>query len=406
YVYMGHMRFSDIEPYEEGFWKKNRIDLVYDHVTDLDFIRRDVTTATGKIIAYTKLIIACGSVSNTLDIPGMDAKNVKGLYSIQDLQFIHQISKDIKKAVIVGGGLIGIELAEMLCSRNIPVTFLVRESAFSNTVLPAAEALMINDHIREHHVNLHLDTEPGVIIKNNESLAVGIKTKNEKIFDCDFIGLTVGVHPNVVWLKNTGLAINKGIIADQFLRTNVENVFAIGDCAELKQPPPGRKPIEAIWYAGRMMGECVAYTVCGYPTPYDPGIWFNSAKFFDIEYQVYGDIQPTLPQHQNTFFWQHPGKKKSVRINFEKHGAVVGFNLLGVRFRQEVCEKWISGKYPIQDVMQNLQLAFFDPEFSANDCALIQTQYQVETNQSVQLQKKINYNPVHQFLTSQIMRST
>ena len=401
YVYMGHMRLTDIEPYERSFYKKNRIDLIYDHVTGMDFNGKNLTTASGTIISYSKLIIACGSASNMPDLPGVNAKQVTGLYSLQDLQYIDQSSKAITRAVIVGGGLIGIELAEMFCSRRIPVTFVIRESAFSDTVLPAEEAAMINRHIRDHHVDLRLKTELKEIKINHHGDVEGIRTTSGEEIDCDFVAMTVGVHPNVGWLKGTGLKIDRGIIVNQFLQTNIEDVFAIGDCAELEHPSPGRKPIEAVWYAGRMMGECVAYGICGHPKPYEPGIWFNSAKFFDIEYQVYGDISPVLPEHQDSFFWRHPEKNKSVRINFEKDGPVVGFNLLGVRFRQEVCEKWITDGSPVHEVMKNLHLAFFEPEFSDHDCRLIQAHYSTERNQSIAFQKMTNYNPVHQFLSSQ-----
>jgi NADPH-dependent 2,4-dienoyl-CoA reductase/sulfur reductase-like enzyme len=74
------------------------------------------------------------------------------------------------------------------------------------------------------------------------------------------------------------------------LQTSAKDVYALGDCAELSHPRSWQKSIEAVWYTGRMMGKTIAQTICDKPTKYNPGIWFNSAKFFDIEYQVYGDI--------------------------------------------------------------------------------------------------------------------
>ncbi len=88
-----------------------------------------------------------------------------------------------------------------------------------------------------------------------------------------------------------------------------------------------------------MQGETVAHTICGRPTAYQRGIWFNSAKFFDIEYQTYGQVPAVLPPSAETVFWQHPGGKKAIRINFETGtGTVLGFNLLGIRYRHDVCE--------------------------------------------------------------------
>jgi len=132
----------------------------------------------------------------------------------------------------------------------------------------------------------------------------------------------------------------------------------------MREPKPGRRPIEAIWYTGRMMGEVAAYNICEKPTAYDPGIWFNSAKFVDIEYQVYGDVPSKQPEDMTTLYWEHEGGEKAVRINYDaQDGHVRGFNLMGIRYRHEVCEKWLAQKTNIEEVLQNLGLANFDPEF-------------------------------------------
>ena len=108
----------------------------------------------------------------------------------------------------------------------------------------------------------------------------------------------------------------------------------------------------------------VAASICGEKTAYKPKLWFNSAKFFDIEYQVYGDVPVKLPDNISTLYWEHPEGKKSIRINYETDSRVVtGFNLMGIRYRHEVCEKWIMERTTIEKVLLNLAIANFDPEF-------------------------------------------
>ncbi|MBL7899849.1 MAG: NAD(P)/FAD-dependent oxidoreductase, partial [Crocinitomicaceae bacterium] len=119
YVYMGHMRWDDIKPYEDWFWQKNRIDLEFDWVTEIEFQNKMLLTKSGKKINYDKLILALGSKPNKFGWPGQDLNRVQGLYSRQDLENLQNQTPQIKNAVIVGGGLIGIELAEMLLSKNI-----------------------------------------------------------------------------------------------------------------------------------------------------------------------------------------------------------------------------------------------------------------------------------------------
>ena len=105
-------------------------------------------------------------------------------------------------------------------------------------------------------------------------------------------------------------------------------------------------------------------TICGRERAYTPGMFFNSAKFLDLEYQTYGDIPAQLPDHIGTLYWEHAGGRKSIRINYEKAtGIVTGFNLMGIRYRHEVCDVWLQEQRNLQYVMQHLRAANFDPEF-------------------------------------------
>lgn len=425
YIYMGHMRLRDTMPYEPWFWEKNRIQRVRARIQHIDFQEKKLISKEGQTLVYDKLVLALGSQSNKFGWPGQDLDGVHGLYHLQDLEAMERHSaqlsggKETDRAIIVGGGLIGIEMAEMFHSRKIPVTFLVREKAFWNNILPAEEAAMVTRHIQEQHIDLRLETELQTILPTptlqggqGEVCAAVVTNKGETI-PCGFVGLTVGVSPNIGFLKNTTLETNKGILVNQYLQTNQPDVFAIGDCAELREPQNGRRSIEAIWYTGRMMGETVAYNLVAddnrhsFPTlvgiirhSYSPGIWFNSAKFFDIEYQVYGDIRPQRAENQSTVYWEHPDGKKSIRINFEtESGKVIGFNLMGVRYRHEVCEKWIQEGAPIETVLQHLGLANFDPEFSKQYEAELVAIYNRQTGKNLSLQQKRGLNAVLAFLT-------
>jgi NADPH-dependent 2,4-dienoyl-CoA reductase/sulfur reductase-like enzyme len=404
YIYMGHMRLQDTQPYEPWFWDKNRIDLKKGRVETIDFDTQKlaVRTAQGVIhdTPYDKLIIATGSKSNKFGWKGQDLQGVHGMYHLQDLEAMERHSQGLKRAVVIGGGLIGIEMAEMFHSRHIPVTFLVREKSFWSIVLPPEESAMINKHIRENGIDLQLENELVEILDENEDGKVDaiLPKKGEKI-DCGFVGLTVGVSPNIDFLKNTPLSINRGIKVNEYLETNIPNVYAIGDCAEMETPQKGRRPIEAVWYTGRMMGETVAHNICKTPVKYLPGIWFNSAKFFDIEYQVYGDIQAQLPENQDTIYWEYGDGKKAIRISFEKETqAVVGFNLMGIRYRHEVCEKWIKDKTHIETVLTHLGMANFDPEFFKEYETEIVKVYNAKTGKNLQLKTKRGLDKVLKFL--------
>jgi NADPH-dependent 2,4-dienoyl-CoA reductase/sulfur reductase-like enzyme len=410
YIYMGHMRKQDTQPYENWFWEKNRIQLRRDRVQNIDFQAKTLhLSSPGETISYDKLVIATGSRSNKFGWPGQDLDGVHGLYRMQDVEAMERhTAAGIGRAVVVGGGLIGIEMAEMFHSRHIPVTFLVREASFWNSALPAQESAMINRHILAHGIDLRLSSELDAILdENGDGKADAVLLKSGEKIECQFVGLTVGVSPNIDFLKPdsadknmaSALRMEKGILVNNYLETSVPDVYAIGDCAELETPQSGRRAIEAIWYTGKIMGETVAYNITGRRVAYDPGIWFNSAKFLDIEYQVYGDIRAALPDEQAALYWEHPDGKKSVRIHFDKKTqAVAGFHLMGIRYRHEVCERWIQEKTNVETVLQHLGLANFDPEFFGTYEPDIAGLYNQQFQRNIQVKTSRGLNAVTRFL--------
>ncbi|OAD43405.1 NAD(P)/FAD-dependent oxidoreductase [Polaribacter atrinae] len=395
YVYMGHMKFEHTQPYENWFWEKNRISLKEGFVAKVNTDKKQLDFTNGETLSFDRLIIATGSKSNKFGWPGQDLEGTLGMYHKQDLEKLEKYAPDNKtcnRAVIVGGGLIGIELAEMLRSRKIPVTFLVREDSFWNGVLPAQESAMINEHIKEHHIDLRLSTNLKEIKsdENGRVKSIIIEETGEEI-PCNVVGLTAGVTPNIDFLKESGIKLGRGVKVNRFLETNIPNIYAIGDCAEQHEAIGQRRNIEAVWYTGRMMGETLAQTICGNKTAYKPGHWFNSAKFLDIEYQTYGWVFSERGKQENEayFQWQHPTDNKCITISFDKNTKkFLGINTFGIRMRHEVFDKWLTENKSVEYVLEFLADANFDPEFFKLHEAEIVAKFNQENNTNIQLKKK------------------
>jgi NADPH-dependent 2,4-dienoyl-CoA reductase/sulfur reductase-like enzyme len=176
--------------------------------------------------------------------------------------------------------------------------------------------------------------------------------------------LTAGVSPNLEIAKAAGIACDRGILVDPMFRTTVPHVWAGGDCAQHRSVPPGRRPVEQVWYTGRMHGEHIAANLCGVNQPYQPGLWFNSAKFFDIEYQTYGVVLPRPGEEVESFYWEHPDGDKCLHLHFQKSDRkIVGVNVFGIRHRHAVWEHWMLEGVPVEEALANLGAANFDPEF-------------------------------------------
>ncbi len=390
YVYMGHMKFEHTRPYESWFWKKNNINLKKGFIKTVETSSKTLHFDDGDTLQYDKLIIATGSKPNKFGWQGQDLDGVMGMYHKQDLENLEKYApnnKICKRAVIVGGGLIGIELAEMLHSRNIPVTFLVRENSFWDAVLPEGESAMINREIIDNHIDLRL----GVNLKeiksdeNGNVKSIVIAETGEEI-DCNMVGLTAGVSPNIDFIKNSEIETGRGVKVNRFLETNIKDIYAIGDCAEQHNAIGQRRPIEAVWYTGRMMGETVAQTICGNRIEYKPGHWFNSAKFLDIEYQTYGWVWAKQRENEARFYWEHKDGKKCIHLNYDKNTReFIGINNFGIRMRHMFFDKMLNKKRSVDYVLENLASANFDPEFYKLHESEIVAKFNRENNTNIKL---------------------
>lgn len=395
YVYMRKERFKDIKPFPDKYWKETRIGLINGLVNNADLKTRTLYLNDDTTVSYDKLILATGSTPCRSLWPGQNLDGVHSLYSLQDMEAMERHSRDLKKAVIAGGGLIGIEMAEMFSSRQIPVTFLVREESYLNMTLPPEESSMVNRIITENEIDLRLGTELKEIWGDRTGkVKMIITNKGEKI-ECGYVGLTVGVRPNIDFLHFTPLEYDRGILVNEYLETNIPGVYAIGGCAQLRVPKPGRQAVESMWQTGEKMGETVAQTVCGTPTAYDPGNWYNSAKFFGIDYQVIGEVL----QGQASVYWEHPKGRRSIRITYDTtQGNILGFNLMGYRCNREVCENWIAEKALLEEVLPQLQKAGFQPELSRHfQNALIQS-YNAQTGNDISINARRSLKEVFKFL--------
>ena len=181
---------------------------------------------------------------------------------------------------------------------------------------------------------------------------------------CDVVGLTAGVSPNIDFIKDSEIETGRGVKVNRFLETNIPDIYAIGDCAEQHEGINGRRTVEAVWYTGRMMGETVAQTICGNRMQYNPGHWFNSAKFLDIEYQTYGWVFSSPRDNESHFHWIHEDDTKCVTVCYDKHTReFLGINTFGIRMKHEIFDRWLTEKRDVDYVIEHLTEANFDPEF-------------------------------------------
>jgi NADPH-dependent 2,4-dienoyl-CoA reductase/sulfur reductase-like enzyme len=267
-----------------------------------------------------------------------------------------------------------VELVECLIHFGVPVDYLVRDPWYWPAALDGEEGAMVSDHLRHHKVNVVLQEEVGELFAEGGRLAA-IRTKKGTHFPCDLLGVCIGVHPAIKWLNGitTPPETGRGIRVDRNFRTSLPDVFAAGDCAEIAAGE-AQPFVEQIWYSAKRQGRLAGMAMLGDKIDYQPPLFFNSAKFFEIEYTTVG-VVTRVPEGAASFYFRQPGREASIRL-IEKDGRLIGVNMLGARWDHAVFERWIHERRSLDYAARNLRTAQFDVEFGRLDLGPFDAEYQ------------------------------
>ncbi len=372
YVFCGQLDLRATEPYDRGLYERMAFERVRGRVQQLDTRAQALQFEDGKSLGYDKLLLAVGSKGRPAPWPGAAGPGVHYFVNLRDLEGLDRDAKAGQRAVVIGGGLIGVEVAEILKHRGLHVTFVMRENWYFPLALDSNESALVAEHMRHEGVEVRLGGSVEEIARTLEGRIRAVKVDGQEI-PCDLVAASIGVVPNTAFLKTSGLALSQGgaIEADDALRASAAEVWTAGDCANVDWADGSRRP-EQLWYTARDQGRVVARSMLGDAVQYRRGTWYNSAKFFDIEWTTAGWV-PALLNFDNTpldpgpdvrtWFQRAPRGFESQKIVL-KGERVVGFNMLGSRFNHEPMLEWIHERRGLDYVLAHLHEAQFDEEFS------------------------------------------
>ena len=271
------------------FWNAKRIETkVRTEVTKVDPVAKEVfyknldTGETGSL-PYDKLVIATGATPRKPPVPGIELDGITTLQSMQDADFLRKIRDDglIKKAVVIGGGLIGIETCEALHLAGIDIT-LVEMLPQLLTFLDMQMAMLVEGYVRTK-ANVILENGVAAFLGENGKLT-GVKLQNGTEIPCQLAVVAIGVIPNVGLARDMGITIGErgGIVVNKYMQTNLEDVYAVGDCVETNNLITGvqvHAPFgDLANLQGRVAGENI---ICGNVKEFPGTIQTGICKVFD-----------------------------------------------------------------------------------------------------------------------------
>jgi NAD(P)H-nitrite reductase large subunit len=231
--FLGKIPFDTVYMKGQDWYDTNKVDFLKNKTaTSIDSNSKTLSLVDGTKLQYEKLLIATGVSVRKLNVPGADKKGIHYLRTLEDGKSIMEQIKNVKKAVVVGGGFIGFEMADLMSLAKIETTMLIREPHFWSPTLDEVSGGMIEEAITKAGVKFLKNTEIAEVTGGD--FVDGVTLKDGTHIDCEMVMCGIGVMNNTKWLADSGIAVNRGILANEYLETNIPDVYVAGDIAEYK----------------------------------------------------------------------------------------------------------------------------------------------------------------------------
>jgi nitrite reductase (NADH) large subunit len=230
-VLQGGTSVKDITLNDKQWYEDNNICLYTgETVISIDKKRQVVTTDKGRIEPYDKLIIATGSNPFMLPLQGADKEGVTAFRNIKDCEQMIEYSKQYKKAAVIGGGLLGLEAARGLLNLGMEVDVIHIFDYLMERQLDRAAGKLLQKELEKQGMNFLLEKHTAEILGKKH--VTGLKFKDGSMIKADLVVMAVGIKPNIELAQKAGITVNRGIIVNDYLETDIPNIYAVGECAE------------------------------------------------------------------------------------------------------------------------------------------------------------------------------
>jgi nitrite reductase (NADH) large subunit len=230
-VLAGETASHDIELRPANWWRDRGVTLKYGCIaTEIDVGRRELKIANDESIAFSKLVLATGSMPLRLNVPGADLAGVHTFRDSRDVDLLLTLAAQKKRVVVVGGGLLGLEAAYGLAKAGAPVTLIHLMDRLMERQLDAPAAELLKSLVERKGIEILLNASTARI--HGETRVEGVELSDGRRIDADAVIFAAGIRPNVALARDAGIPVNRGIVVDDHLQTGAPDIFALGECAE------------------------------------------------------------------------------------------------------------------------------------------------------------------------------
>ncbi|MBI4733456.1 MAG: NAD(P)/FAD-dependent oxidoreductase [Rubrobacteridae bacterium] len=268
---------------EASFYDKNGVTTMLGRtVVSIDSAKKTVKLDNGEEVAYSKLLIATGGTPFVPPMKGLELSGVMTFIKMDDAKKIDKLVPSLKHVVVIGAGLIGLKAAESLRHRGVEVTVVELADRVMATVLDSEGGNIVQNALEEAGVKRLTGDTVAEILGSKKGVVNGVKLKSGNKLACDAVIVAIGVIPNAKFAKESGVEVNRGIVVDNRMKTNLDDIYAAGDVAEGPDYLSGGVRVLPIWPNAYMQGKIAGFNMAGVDREFEGGVAMNSIELFGV----------------------------------------------------------------------------------------------------------------------------
>ncbi|MBN1156839.1 NAD(P)/FAD-dependent oxidoreductase [Candidatus Woesearchaeota archaeon] len=308
------MQFRDDE-----FYKRNKVTaLLGRKAVKLDEKKKEIFLDDEKKLHYDKLLIATGGVPFIPPMKGAE-NDLLTFTTLDNAKKLKDEAKEKNDFVVIGAGLIGLKVAESLAKMSKGVKVVELADRILGGIADKKSSEMFLEEFRKHGVEINLKCSVEEILRKDGKIT-GVRLNDGRTLSCDSFVVAIGVRPNIEIVKGTGIAFNKGIIVNEMMETNVQNIYAAGDCVEAKDIIANENRNLPLWPNASLQGKVAGFNMAEKKDIYPGSYMMNSITFFDLPMISYGLVNAEGPE----FEILEKIRKDDYRKIIIRNGKIVG----------------------------------------------------------------------------------
>lgn len=302
--------------------------LLGETVTAVDPAAKTVTLASGRELTYGALLLATGSRPVQVPWPGSEAEGIAYFRTFADAKRIADLMGSAQRAVVVGGGLLGLEFVRAFHVAGLQITQLVRESFVGAPALDETAGEVLAKALADLGVEVILGDEVESFAAGPDGRVTAVQTKGGKTLPADVVGVAIGARPRIELAQAAGLQVDRGVLVDEFFRTSAPDIYAAGDTAQVRDYLTGESRVFTSWRNSDEQGEYAGIAMAGGERPYPGGVAANYQLAAGLPFCAVG---VTNPPPDNDFEVEVAADVAALTFRklIRKEGVVRGAVLIG-----------------------------------------------------------------------------